>query len=183
MGIEHNKDLHIELLRDELIMTREELNKRFRTHDAFKSIVNEVHSTVVLEELKSKTKSIMEDSLRLREYALIVWDADDQCFVVSETKGMTKAACKQAVETLDALVEPPSSRMLRKNEHVYLPLSNGQTVYGALCVTDRAYRENGETWRGSAGPHCQPVDQGARQRRPLRDRSATVRHRRQNHGL
>ncbi len=140
MAIEHNKDLHIELLRDELIMTREELDRKFRTHDAFKNIVNEVHSTVVMEELKGKAKSIMEDSLALDEYALIVWDANHRRFAVSDTKGMSQDTRNKAVAALDALIEPPENHVMQEDDHVYLPLSNGQTVYGALCVTNQAYR-------------------------------------------
>jgi diguanylate cyclase (GGDEF)-like protein len=143
MAIEHNKDLHIELLRDELILTREELAKRFRTHDAFKSIVSEMHSTIVWDELKTKTKEIIEGELRLKAYALIVWDSGDNCFIVSETKGMTKVARQEALESVEAQIDPPDASMIKENDLVYLPLSHGQTTYGALCVPDAAYRGSG----------------------------------------
>jgi diguanylate cyclase (GGDEF)-like protein len=141
MTIEHNKDLHIELLRDELFVTRKELEKRFKTHEAFRDIVSEVHSTVKLEELKEKSKAIIEDSLSLDEYALIVWENGHRRFVVTQTKGMTQAAKQEALHAVEHMVTTGGDGSGREsdNELRYLPMNEGKMVFGALCLPDEVY--------------------------------------------
>lgn len=65
MGIEYNKELQIELLRDEIILTREELLRKYETHNTFCDIVNEVHSTISLDELRKIAQNTIEKKLNI----------------------------------------------------------------------------------------------------------------------
>jgi diguanylate cyclase (GGDEF)-like protein len=141
MGIEYNKDLHIELLMDEINMTRGELEKKFLTQEAFKKVVSQVHSTVRMDELRDKTKSIIEDSLGITAYALVIWDSRDGYYIVKETMGLTAKDKSLAIKAIEASIELNHGGIKRKHNMVSLPLSQGKAVLGALCLPEAAYRE------------------------------------------
>lgn len=140
MAIEYNKDLHIELLRDELILTREELEKKYITHNAFREIVNEVHSTVRMDELKGRSQAIIETILCLNAYALLVWGSTEKKFIIARSKNMKDKDKKEALRVLEQLATRPGEELL-ESELVYLPLNEGKAVFGALCMPADVHRQ------------------------------------------
>lgn len=140
MGIEYNKDLHIELLMDEVNLTRGALRKKFLTQEAFKEVVSQVHSTVRMEELREKTKKIIEGSLGLKSYALVIWDSRDGYYIVKETLGLTATEKSRAIKAIESSIETNKGGIKRKHNMVSLPLSQGKAVLGALCLPEDAYK-------------------------------------------
>ncbi len=139
MGIEYNKDLHIELLRDEIILTREELLKKYETHNTFCDIVNEVHSTVRLEELRKIAQKAIENLLDLKTYALMVWDSQDKRFIIMESRNMARQDEAEAIKKLENIKKLDINKA-ELADHVYLPLNEGKVILGALCIPADDYR-------------------------------------------
>lgn len=144
MGIEHNKDLHIELLMDEVHLMRGELRKRFLSNETFRDIVSQVHSTVRMEELRENTKNIIETSLGIKTYALVIWDSRDGYYIVKETIGLTATEKSRAIKAIEASIQLNKGGTKAKHNMVSLPLSQGKAVLGALCLTEDAYRDVSE---------------------------------------
>jgi diguanylate cyclase (GGDEF)-like protein len=140
MGIEYNKDLHIELLMDEISLTRGELERKFLTQEAFKEIVSQVHSTVRMDELRENTKKIIEGSLGLKAYALVIWDSRDGYYIVKETLGLTAREKSRAIKAIEASIELNHGGIKMKHNMVSLPLSQGKAVLGALCLPEATYK-------------------------------------------
>jgi K+-sensing histidine kinase KdpD len=153
MVIEYNKDLHIELLRDEIILTREELEKKHKVHRTYCEIVNEVHSTIRLDELKEIARETIETILKLEKYALIVWDSKAKQFIIMESRNMAEQNEAEALKKLESVKNVKN--MESSADMVYLPLNEGKTILGALCLPGKDYRsatkENWEVLRLAVG--------------------------------
>lgn len=153
MAIEYNKELHIQLLRDEIILTREELEKKYRTHRTFCEIVNEVHSTIRLEELKEIARDTIETILNLEKYALIVWDKNEKHFIIMESRNMEEEDEAEALKRLESIRK--WSDLAAPDDMIYLPLNEGKTLLGALCVPEKEYQAtakgSGEVLRLAVG--------------------------------
>ncbi len=150
MSIEYNKDLHIELLRDEIILTREELLRKYETHNTFCDIVNEVHSTIRLDELREIARSTIEKMLKLKTYALMVWDSREKHFIIMGSRNMGKHDEAEALEKLESINKLDIDHA-ELADHMYLPLNEGTVILGALCIPNADYpsaaRGNGEILR------------------------------------
>jgi diguanylate cyclase (GGDEF)-like protein len=150
MGIEYNKELHIELLRDEIILTREELLRKFKTHNTFCDIVNEVHSTLQLDELKKVAQNTIENLLKLDTYALLVWDYREKRFIITESRNMGEHDEAEAIKKLENINKLAADEA-ESSDLVYLPLNEGKVILGALCIPAGDYpsaaRGNGEVLR------------------------------------
>ncbi len=150
MSIEYNKDLHIELLRDEIILTREELLRKYETHNTFCDIVNELHSTIRLDDLRVIAQNIIENMLKLKTYALMVWDSSEKRFIIMESRNMDVNDEEEALKRLES-VRNLDLDQAELADHVYLPLNEGKAILGALCIPNKDYpsaaRGNGEVLR------------------------------------
>lgn len=150
MGIEYNKELHIELLRDEIILTREELLRKYEAHNTFCDIVNEVHSTISLDELRKIAQNTIEKTLNIDTYVLMVWDSREKRFIITESRNMGDHDEAEAIKILENMNKLDIDKA-EASDLVYVPLNEGRVILGALGIPADDYpaaaRGNGEILR------------------------------------
>ena len=134
-------------LRDELLKTREELDHRYHDLSRIYEIVNSIHSTLKLSELSRVSKAIIEKTLGLKAFSLVVYDSVAKQFMVVETKNLDEHVEQMALEQVKQSAESLEKR--HKREHkaeiihvesddgtrmVYIPLIAYRRIVGGLCT-------------------------------------------------
>ncbi|MFA5867727.1 MAG: GGDEF domain-containing protein [Actinomycetota bacterium] len=112
--------------------------------------MNEVHSTIRLDELRKIAKNTIENMLKLDTYALMVWDSREKTFIIMESKNMGEHDEAEAIQKLESINKMNIDKA-ELSDHVYLPLNEGKVILGALCIPVDDYpsaaRGNGEVLR------------------------------------
>lgn len=143
------KDKEILKLKDELIKTREELDLRYQDLNRIHEIVNVIHSTLDLTELTQITKTIIERTLGLKAFSLIVYDGINKEFIVVETRGLDKRIEQDARDIVAESAELWAERHTKSTKMeiirithadgtkmIYIPLIAYKRTVGGLCTTE-----------------------------------------------
>lgn len=136
-------------LKDELLKTKEELDKLYRDLGRIYDIVNTIHSTLRLSELASISKTIIEQTLGLDTYSLIVYDSVTKQFVVVETSNLSKDIEEKALQSVrdfadewhrkhKASVEPEKTKITSDagDSITRIPIAVYKRTVGALFISD-----------------------------------------------
>ena len=136
-------------LREELLKTREELDHRYQDLSRIYEIVNSIHSTLKLSELSRVSKTIIERTLGLKAFSLVVYDSVAKQFMIVETKNLDEHVEQMALEQVKQSAESLEKR--HKREHkaeiiqvesddgtkmVYIPLIAYRRIIGGLCTNE-----------------------------------------------
>lgn len=141
-------------LRDELLKTKEELDKRYRDLGRIYEVVRTIHSTLKMSELSHISQNIIEQTLGLKSYSLIVYDSVVKRFVVVETKNLSKDIEEKALEKVREFADhwDETHKKLREQEVIKIVTDDGVSVscmplaaykrtVGALFVTDETLNQ------------------------------------------
>lgn len=147
--IDREKDEGIKTLRRELLKTREELDHRYRDLGRIYEIVNSIHSSLKLTDLSHVSKAIIERTLGLKAFSLVIYDYVAKKFIVVETKNLDKKVEKQALETVKQSAESlevqrqrtARSEIIRVQHDdgtrmIYIPLIAYHRIVGGLCTNE-----------------------------------------------
>lgn len=147
------REKEIRSLRDELIKTREELDHRYQDLNRIHKIVNSIHSTLKLSELSRISKAIIERTLGLKAFSLIVYDNVAKRFIVVETKNLDKKVEQQALELVqqsaqkwEELKKAQKAEVVRIKQDdgtsmIYIPLIAYRRTVGGLCTNEDTIRQ------------------------------------------
>jgi diguanylate cyclase (GGDEF)-like protein len=140
-------DSENQVLRRELLKTREELDQRYHDLSRIYEIVNSIHSTLKLSELSHASKSIIDRTLGLKAFSLVVYDSVEKQFLVVETKNLDKNVEQMALDQVKKSAE--SLKKHNKRDYktqvieiegddgvklIYIPLIAYRRIVGGLCT-------------------------------------------------
>lgn len=136
-----------QVLRSELLKTREELDRRYHDLSRIYEIVNSIHSTLKLSELSRVSKSIITKTLGLKAFSLVVFDSVEKQFLVIETKKLDKNVEQMALDQVKKSAESLKKNSKRENKAkiieiesddgaklIYIPLIAYRRIVGGLCT-------------------------------------------------
>lgn len=133
-------------LQEELLKTREELDRRYRDLQRIYNIVNSIHSTLSLTELSHAAKDLLEKSLNLGAYTFMVYDQIKKRFVFSRTKNLPHQVKQKVIETLEQIqpawkdrpdqieIKAKRDKKVASLSAVCVPLYAHHRMVGALCA-------------------------------------------------
>ncbi len=149
----------IKALRKELLKTHEELDHRYQDISRIYESVNAIHSTLRLSELSRVCKAVIERTLGLKAFSLVVYDSIAKRFIVVKTKNIDKKVEQKALDMVKQSAESWKDHHKRTyktgithlvhddgTKMIYIPFNAYRRTVGALCTNEDIISKPG--WSG-----------------------------------